>query len=655
MGDRPFLVSVCDEEGEARWWQWQVDPKTRQPIVPEKERREVQLVVGDRGIAKDFFNARFDVGMLKEIGITVRGEINEVAYMARCVNNLEMNIKLKPLAKKYVGIDDDDQKDLHAVVVKCRRIAKKLGWSLAEDVEADYWVPYTLHKLRPDLLKEAEIDYKVTERYAVRDAERTILLSAFFRHGMKDLGVEQAYKDEMALLPVTCAMEERGITIDPIAIERCAQECKKKIATAHAFVTKAYGKGFNVNSPKQVVQLLFGGQPLRLPVIHTTPTGQPETGGEALLPHIAHPLVSNLLSYRANTKALSTFFEKYKKLAVNEPGRGLVLHPGFKQDGALTWRYSCSEPNLQAVSNPATTSSRTAQFVVDVRQVFVPEKGRVWYTPDYSQVEVIIFADIAQEPTMLRAIKDGYDIHEATSEKIWGGKGNPKTRPCVKLLLSDQEALDAARVHLNLKHKQSAEFIESALLDKHGWKISEIEKAVDKKIYRKLAKSVTFTKIFGGGPPALMSWIGVGQDEAKRILDEYESAFPKMMESMREIEREGLENGFVTTAFGHRLAVDRWYAYRAVNHKVQGSAAGLMKRGMRNVTRYFQETGIDARIAATIHDELILDFAKTDAFKRVLREVIRIMEDHGGAFSIPTPVEMDKVTERWSKKEEVTL
>ncbi len=374
---------------------------------------------------------------------------------------------------------------------------------------------------------------------------------------------------------------------------------------------------------------------------------------------MGNPVVAALLTCRANQKALATFFEKYKALAVQEKD-GLILHPGFKQDGTLTWRYSCSEPNLQAVSNPETTSSRTAQFVVDVRQVFVPRPGYVWYCPDYSQVEVIIFADIAKEPTMLQAIKDKVDIHEATAEKIWGGHGNPKTpRRVAEVLLPNAESIDKAKVVLELAGRRvSLEWMVSALLERFDWRITAIEKSLDKKIHRKLSKSVTFTKIFGGGAGALMSWIDVGVQEAKAILHEYEVSFPDMMASMREIEAEGRENGYVMTAFGHRLMVDRWFAYRAVNHKVQGSAAGLTKRGMRGVNRYFRDLGLrpdEARIGMTIHDELILEIRRELAFKRLLRRTCEVMSDHGGAFSVPTPVDMDRATERWSKKEKIAL
>jgi len=316
----------------------------------------------------------------------------------------------------------------------------------------------------------------------------------------------------------------------------------------------------------------------------------------------------------------------------------MVLHPGYRQWGTLTGRYSCTEPNMQQVSDPNSTNSLAAEFVVDIRQVFIPRPGYVWYCPDYSQLEVIIFADISGEPSMIQAINDGEDIHSATNEKIWGGEGNPR-------------AIEAAMEILDTKDRGRAK----AYMEKHGWRIGDAESAAGMKIFRKRAKGVTFTKIFGGGPLALMRWIGVAKEEAKAILNAYDDSFPTMVERMNEIERQGRREGFVTNPFGRRLGVDPWNAYRAVNHMVQSAAADLMKRGMRQCHAYLQDLGIDARILMTIHDELIFEIRKGDNSRTVLRGICEKMADHGGVFSVPTPVDMDRVTKRWSKKAKVEL
>lgn len=645
-GGMPFAVSGCREDGSTVYWEWTVDPRTRVPRVPESEREAVRRFVC-QPVRKRFWNAKFDVLMLDSVGVRVDvATIDEVSFMARAVNNLEFSYSLKPLAKKYADIADDDESELREMVVRARRLAKKLGYEPAEDVESDYWMPRSLSVLHPREARDAGLDPDACRRYAVRDAERTMVLGAMYEVAMDDVGVRDVYEGEMELLPETIEMEQRGVRIDEERLERCREEARRRVEEAQAVLVRASGNPeFNHNSPKQIVELLFEGGERRkgsecagLPVLKRTKTGQPKTDAEALAPHKAHPLVQAVLKVRANTQAQKLFFNKYAGLATRDPEQGLILHPGFKQWGTLTGRYSCSEPNMQQVSDPDTTNSLAAEFVVDVRQVFVPRRGYVWYCPDYSQIEVVIFADISGEQTLIDAIRSGADIHGATSEKVWGGRGNPRAVEEACVLLSTQDRGLAV-----------------AKLDEYDWRIGELEKSLEKKSTRKKAKSVTFTKIFGGGPLALMRWIGVSKPEAVRILRAYDESFPTMVEKMREIELQGKKDGYVINPFGRRLAVDPWNAYRAVNHVVQSAAADLMKQGMRKCAAYLRELGLDARIIMTIHDELIFEIRREHAFRHVIGRIRELMSDHGGAFSIPVRVDVDKVTERWSDKTKVEM
>lgn len=640
-GARPFAVSAYD--GDEEWyWEWTVNPRTRKPRIRQRDVREIRELCLEPGTRKRFWNAKYDYLMLRSIGVDMRecvdrGEVDEVSFMARAVNNLEFAYRLKPLAKKYVDFPDDDEQALRAAVVRCRRVAKKLGWNKADDVEGDYWMPFTLSVLHPELLPE-EVDLEVCRRYAVNDAIRTWELGEMYEYGMDDLDVRGTYAAEMALWPVTLGMEERGAMIDEARLEECRAACEEKIRSSMATLVDASGReDFNPNSPKQVVDLLFEGAPLSLPVLKRTKTGQPKTDAEALSPHKGDPIVDALFTVRANEQALKLFFNKYADLATRDERGAMILHPGYRQWGTLTGRYSCSEPNMQQVSDPNTTNSRAAEYVVDVRQVFVPRPGHVWYCPDYSQVEVVIFADVSGEESLIEAIRRGDDIHAATAERIWGGPDCPRRdEVCRELGQGDRKRGEA-------------------LMEEHGWMVTEAEVAAGLKVFRKRAKSVTFTKVFGGGPLALMSWIGVSKPEAREILNAYDDAFPTMVERMAEIERRGKADGYVLNPFGRRLAVDPWNAYRAVNHIVQSAAADLMKRGMRSCAEYLDDLGIDARILMTIHDELIFEFRREHAYRRVLRGICDRMSDHGEVFSVDTPVDMDKVLTRWSEKVKVDL
>lgn len=647
-GSRPFAVSMCDEDGETKWFEWTVDPQTRMPRVRLGDLKEIKAICADPGIVKVFFNASFDITMLKAIGVRVRGRIDEVLWMAKACNNLEHTFELKPLSKKYAQFPDDDQTDLQQAVVRARRLAKKLGWNYAVDkthgskpVKADYWIPETLWRLEPEKAAEAEIPRGLCEAYGVTDAERTIVLDAFYREGMRKLGVEKTYEFEMSLWPTTFAMQHRGVVVDGGRMKTLITEVSARIVHLKDSLREITGNAeFNHNSPKQVGDLLFGPVSkggLGLPVLGWTKTKMPKTGSEFLLPHKNHPVVAELVELRSKEKAITTFFGKYESLARQEKD-GLVLHPGYEQWGTLTGRYTCRNPNLQQVSDPTTTQSRMAEHVIDVRQVFIPRKGHVWYAFDYSQVEVIIFACISQEPSLIQAIKDGIDIHDVTANKVWGGKGNRK-------------AVDAAMELLETRKKNKA--IDA--LDACGWVITALENSLGKKLFRKKAKAVTFTKIFGGGPKALMSWIGCGKGEAREILADYDRVFPAMAERMDEIEARGKRDGFIINSFGRRLAVDPWNAYRAVNHWVQSDAADLMKRGMLKCAQYLERVGAEAWILMTIHDELLFEFKKGENTRKRLRKLSALMSDNGGVYEVPTPVHAERITERWGQGKAILL
>lgn len=644
-GARPFAVSVCWENGETAYWEWDVNPRTRVPMVPLRDVRELRAILSDRSTRKYTWNGKFDCLMLDAIGIEVpRDTIDEVSFAARCVHNLEFAYKLKPLAKKYARIPDDDEKDLHGMVVKARRLAKRLGYSVDEEVEPDYWMPGTLCSLHPREAAEYGIDGSMCQRYAVRDSERTMVLGMFYDEAMDDLpGTRKAYELELSLMPVTEAMERRGVVIDLDRVSSCREQCEGIVTRRKAELDAASQvddpEGFNINSPKQVGDLLFGPDSVaKLPVLKRTKTGQPKTDAEALAPHKRHPLVESVLALKANSQALKLFFDKYERL-VTDDGDGLaVLHPGYKQYGTLTARYACSEPNLQAVSDPDTTNSIAAEFVVDVRQVFVPRPGCVWYCPDYSQIEVVVFADVSGEQALMEAIRTGQDIHGVTAEKVWGGEGNDLGFKVARMVL-DTDDDGYVREQLRLCN----------------YRVTDLEKKFDKKTYRKRAKSVTFTKIFGGGPLALMRWIGCSRPDAVAILGAYDRTFPTMVRRMKEIEVRGKADGFVHNLFGRRLSVDPWNAYRAVNHMVQSSAADLMKRGMVNCARYLRDVRSPGYILLTIHDELIFEFPKGADKKETIRDIKRIMSDHGGAMTLPIKVDVERVTDRWSDKSKVDV
>lgn len=656
-GCRPFMVTVALEEGDEWCYTWDLDPFTRKPIVPRRDRKELNEFFRDDSYVKGFFNAKFDIFMLEAVGIKVpffKGStrlVEEVSFMARACNNLEFVHALKPLAKKYLNYGDWDESTLHDSVKKCRRIAKKLGWCVAtkethgvKPAYADYWLPHMLWKLHPELMEGTGIGSDDCEVYGVGDVVRTLGLWQMYEDIMKDEGLTDWYDVEMRLYPYVIDMERKGIRIDKRRMRKVTAQCDKLREDCIGKLYDAWGDNtFNPNSPAQVQKMFFGGRPKRFKPLKVTKTGKPATDGESLMPYSNDDLIRTYFTFKANDKAINTFFGKYKKLATDN---GEIVHPGFRQWGTKTTRFSCTEPNLQQVSSPSTSNSKTREFLIDVRQIFIPRKQCVWYAPDYSQVEVVIFAAIYNIETMLIAIRNGLNVHTAVTDRIWGGQTDKAFDAAVEVVTAAGQTIWG--------EWGSIEHCAEGLMDDHDWKISEVEDSLGLKIYRKLSKSVTFTKIFGGGPKALMGWVGCTYEEAKVILTDYDKSFPDMIEAMQAVEHEGRVNGFVMTPFGQKLCVDRWASYKIINHTVQASAAGLLKLGMLKCSRYLEELDIGGRVAMTVHDELIFEFLRRAPIK-VLKKICRFMSDHEGRFSIETPVDLDIITERWSKKEKVKL
>jgi DNA polymerase-1 len=168
-------------------------------------------------------------------------------------------------------------------------------------------------------------------------------------------------------------------------------------------------------------------------------------------------------------------------------------------------------------------------------------------------------------------------------------------------------------------------------------------------------ESSGLVKIYGSGTKAVMKTFQCSEEEARQLLKDYDRAFPRIYEFSKAYAREAADNGYILTRYGRRIPVEKDTAYRAVNYLVQGSAADLAKRGMTKVGNYLKESGYDAHLVAMIHDEVVVETNKKHAFKHVLRNIAKLMSDHEGHFSVPLPVECEKVTKTWAEKVAVEL
>lgn len=597
-GDAAFCVSFCNEEGESCALTTPVDPFTRKPWWSDKPTHpdvvQMRQFFENPAITKVFFNAKFDLRMIQTIaGIQVRGRVEDVFYMTKVLHAAEPTFRLKPLAKKYLGVSDDDEKELHEAVRRARLKGKKLGWKLAEEVPADMWMA------PPHIL----------ERYATGDAERTMLLYKVLNDELDTaVAYRKFYEREMELLPVTMRMEAYGVRIKPDVVQQEIEKNEKLMEDCLRQLRALISPDFNPNSPQVVAEYFYVKEGLS-PLLYTE-NGNPSTNLDALK-GIDHPAVPLIQQYKASQKAISSFFQRFLSLAVEDADGHWVIHPSFNQVGPVTGRFSCNNPNLQNVAN--ATSIR-AVVPIQARVGFWPRVEHEWYCFDYSAQEAWIFAAGAQEKRMLEILLAGRDLPGETAVALWG-----------------QEMVDEET------KRQGGD--------------------IKRNFLRIRSKMLLYGLIYGIGVRKLGDLLKVPEREAAETKEKYLQLFPEIANFMTNTINKARRNGYVATAWGRRIPVDSDTAYRAVNYFVQGSAADIMKQAMLEVDWHFRVAGIRAHMIMTVHDELVVEFHKSAATKENILKVKSIMEDHKGHLKgIPClPAGVARVKKSWNLTEKIKL
>lgn len=674
--DAPFAFSFCNEDGDTAYVEWRVDPKTRMVIPDKSEHRMLKDFFEDESVTKIFHHGKFDVRAIeKGHGIVVcgpggaireGGRFEETMFAAHACNSKEQSYGLKELSDKYCGFGQEDKDELKACVRRLRNWAKKDGWKIAFEekekpdgtikmspqVEADYWIPRVAFLLKKKWATER--DAGLCERYAVKDAERTMLLWKLYVQVMDELDVRDTYEREVALFDTVYRMEERGVTVSEAGVDKAIVEAKRVMAESYKEIERRYGwKGINLRSHVQVGKMLF--EKNKVP---PHPKHKKSTKMEAIVQHIGHPAVSALLRYRTYEKGLSTFYLKYKKLGTREHDGLLTLHANFKQTGADTSRFSCSDPNLQQVSSPESSKNSAA---LAVREPFHPREGLWWLSSDYDGQEIRLYAEVSQEPSMMKALAEKRDIHSMIISKICGGEGNPITlRGAIQALGLDGVQLELnapmieARQLLGVKPGKvydvdSQRRIASVWLSKFKWDIEKAEKSVGRKNTRGRLKMTTFGRCYGASARTLAETLREPVEHAQQIIDIYKEEFPHMDTFMREMIRKVKRDGFVRTLWNRRLVIDPDLAYTVVNYLIQGTASDLLKHAMENIDQFFRREGIDGSVLMPIHDELITEVPAHICTLGFVKKYARIMEDTGGHLKYPIPTKPLLIIDSWHR------
>ena len=437
----------------------------------------------------------------------------------------------------------------------------------------------------------SQVSIETASTYAAEDADVTLRLHRTLWPAIeREPLLGRLYKDfEQPLVPVLLRMERRGVLIDREMLRRQGVELAKRAEELKTAAHAEAGTEFNVDSPKQLQQILY--EKMNLPVLRKTPTGQPSTA-EDVLEQLAESftLPQLILDYRSIAKLRSTYADKLPTQVNPDTGR---VHTSYHQAVAQTGRLSSTDPNLQNIPIRTPEGRR-------IRQAFIAPPGYVLLAADYSQIELRIMAHLSGDASLIAAFEADRDVHQATAAEVFGVP------------------------------------------------LSEV--STDQ---RRSAKAINFGLIYGMSAFGLARQLGIGRNEAQQYVDLYFERYPGVKAYMDRTREGARETGYVETVFGRRLylpeirsrnrALQQYAERSAINAPMQGTAADLIKLAMIAVDRWCEEEGRDdARLIMQVHDELVLE-ARTAVVDRVAEAVRGCMVAAGrGALRVPLKVDVGR-------------
>jgi DNA polymerase-1 len=397
--------------------------------------------------------------------------------------------------------------------------------------------------------------------------------------------LQKLYEElEQPLLPVLLRMEHRGVLVDRELLRAQSREIGIQLQQLTAQAHKEAGTEFNIDSPRQLQQILF--EKLQIPVTRKTPTGQPSTAEDVLEElALSYPLPRLILDYRALAKLKSTYTDKLPELVDPRTGR---IHTSYHQAVAATGRLSSADPNLQNIPIRSPEGRR-------IRQAFIAPPGYVLMAADYSQIELRIMAHLSGDEGLLSAFAEDRDVHQATAAEVFSVP------------------------------------LDSVTADQ-----------------RRTAKMINFGLIYGMSPFGLARQLGIDRGSAARYVERYFARYPGVKRFMDNTRHSARETGYVETVYGRRLylpdirsgnSAQRQYAERsAINAPMQGTAADIIKRAMIAVDAWCQREDAPARLIMQVHDELVLE-VRADAAESVAAAIQQRMTG-AGELRVPLRVEI---------------
>ncbi|HRA81207.1 MAG TPA: DNA polymerase I [Thauera sp.] len=494
-------------------------------------------------------NLKYDAHVLANHGVALRGIAHDTLLQSYVLES-DRPHDLDSLAKRHLGLTTLPYTEV------CGKGAKQIGFA------------------------EVAID-RATE-YAAEDADVTLRLHQQLWPQLEaEARLAALYRDiELPVLSVLQQMERTGVLIDPFLLSQHSEELGRRLHQLELEAHKLAGQPFNLGSPKQLGEILFG--KLGLPPVKKTATGQPSTD-EEVLEKLAddYPLPKLLLEHRSLAKLKSTYADKLPRMVNPKTGR---VHTSFSQATAVTGRLSSSEPNLQNIPIRTPEGRR-------IRAAFIAPRGHLIVSADYSQIELRIMAHLSDDARLLEAFAQGEDVHRATASEVFG--------------------VPPAEV--------SSE-------------------------QRRYAKVINFGLIYGMSAHGLAKNLGIDRAAAQSWIDRYFARYPGVADYMERTRVEARDKGYVETVFGRRLYLPdirasqvgrRQGAERAaINAPMQGTAADLIKKAMIATHDWLAQSGLQARLVLQVHDELVLEVPQ-DELDTIRAELPRLM---GGVAKLKVPL-----------------
>jgi len=531
-------VSVCVEPGRAAY----IPLGHAYPGAPEQLDRSMVLerlrpLLEDAGRAKLGHHLKYDAHVLRNHGIELRGIRYDTMLESYVLNSTATRHDLDSTTLRYLGIETIHYEDVAG------KGAKQLSFD--------------------------QVPLEQAAEYAAEDADVTLRLHRALWPQLEQLPRLKALYEEIEqpLVPVLLDMEHLGVLIDADMLRRQSREIAARLVELEREAHTAAGQGFNLDSPKQLQEILFG--QLGLPVKRRTAKGQPSTAEDVLEELAAdYELPRIILDYRGLAKLRSTYTEKLPAQVDPRTGR---VHTSYHQAVAATGRLSSTDPNLQNIPIRTPEGRR-------IRQAFVAPEDHLLIAADYSQIELRIMAHLSGDESLLRAFAEDRDIHQATAAEVFG-------------VPPDQVEAEQ----------------------------------------RRAAKAINFGLIYGMSAFGLARQLGIERGEAQQYVELYFARYPGVKRYMDETRALARQQGYVETVFGRRLYLPeigsrnsqlRQYAERsAINAPMQGTAADIIKRAMIDVHGWLARERLPARLVMQVHDELVLEVqaSAADAVEQGLR------------------------------------